>query len=305
MTDDKNCQGCGKAVKDKWRLCPFCGQDLPREEMVATMILVHAERMAVEDVAAKIATFDMVRDCFVVTGEADIVVKAAAPSFSQLRNFVVDSIGGTEGVRDTRTYMVVGSLKERKTGFPDPGKDPVRTVLLIKANQSNKDDISERLINDQNVEDVLLVSGDADIVVKALFPSYGNMKKFVSETVTAINGVKEQKTFMAVTVLKEHGEKTAETIRRVEHDDLKDIYFKIPEEECEVTDLLTNLPRGVPSSLWGLEFDELVQQIMKAEYALTPRGFPIMKIKNKWFRGDLEDPSTYLQPYSGDVIKKK
>jgi len=85
----------------------------------------------------------------------------------------------------------------------------------------------------------------------------------------------------------------------------QDVYFRRPENESDVYQVLTNLPRGLPSSLWGMEIDELVSAIMKAKYGLTPKGYPIMKIKDRWYRADIDDLSTYLQPYEGRVIEQQ
>jgi DNA-binding Lrp family transcriptional regulator len=265
-------------------------------------VLVLGERKKVKSAAAAIAGFKAVRDVFLVTGAADIAVKATAPTFGELRSFVVDSIGGVDGVVDSRTYMVISSLKELKEKLPDPGKDPVRTVILLKVDQAKKDNLAEVLIKQSTVEDVLIVTGDADIVVKCLFPNYPAMRKFVSETLTSMPGIKEQKTLMAVTIFKEHGEATSEVPKA--QDIPEEIYFRIPENETEIMNVLTNLPRGVPSSLWGYDIDELANAILKAEYGLTPRGAPILKLKDKWYRGDIEDKSSYLRVYDGEVLKR-
>lgn len=303
MNKTIKCKHCGKDVKSGWMVCPWCGWNIIREsDKVSGISIVIGERKKIRDAAVTIAGFKAVRDVFVVTGEADIAVKATAPTFDELKEFVMDSIGGVDGVLDTRTYMVVSSLKELKENPPDPGKDPVRTVILLKVEQAKKDKLAEVLIKEEFVEDVLQVTGDADLVVKCLFPNYPVMRKFVSETVGQMPGVKEQKTLMAVTVFKEHGEAAKEV--GVVKDLPKEVYFKRPKDEMEVMKVLTNLPRGVPSSLWGFEIDELAQEILNAEYGLTTKGAPIVRIKNKWYRGDIEDVSTYLQAYDGDVVKK-
>ena len=128
------------------------------------------------------------------------------------------------------------------------------------------------------------------------------MRSFVSETIGGMPGIKEQKTFMAMSIFKEHGETTDEVPKAITMPE--DIYFKVPEDETEVLKVLTNLPRGVPSSLWGFEIDELAQTILDAEYALTVRGAPILTIKGKWYYGDFEDISTFLRSYDGEVIKR-
>lgn len=304
MPSTTKCKHCGKDVKVDWNLCPWCGWAVIREsDQVSGIIFVIGERKKIRKAAETIAGFKAVRDVFCVTGEADITLKAMAPTFDELRAFVMDSVGGVDGVLDTRTYMVVSSLKEMSENIPDPGKDPVRTIILLKVDQARRQALAETLIKQRFVEDVLQVTGDADLVVKCMFPIYSEMRKFVSETVGTLPGIREQKTFMAVTIFKEHGKATSEVPKA--QNIPKDIYFKRPQNEQEIMNVLTNLPRGVPSSLWGLAVDELATEILKAEYALTPSGAPLVQVRGKWYRGDLEDASTYLQAYEGDIISKK
>jgi DNA-binding Lrp family transcriptional regulator len=303
MPSTTSCKHCGKDIKAEWKLCPWCGWEVVKDsDQVSGIILVLGDRKKVRNAAGLMASFRAVRDVLVVTGEADIAIKATAPTFGELRNFVMNSIGGIDGIVDTRTYMVVSSLKEKKETLPDPGKDPVRTIVLLKVNQARKNELAEILIRMDTVEDVLQVTGDADLVVKTLFPNYPEMKKFVSETLGTLPGIKEQKTFMGVTIFKEHGNATSE-VPKASHVP-EDVFFVIPKTETEVMNVLTNLPRGVPSSLWGFEIDELAQEILKAEYGITPNGAPILKIKNKWYRGDIEDKSSYLRSYEGEVLKR-
>jgi DNA-binding Lrp family transcriptional regulator len=309
MSKFMKCPGCNKPVLEEWNSCPFCTTALPFKkaepgESVEGVVLVVPVRDRVKDVAMAIAQFDTVRDSFIVTGDAGVYVKAEAGTFAELKDFVVNVIGSIEGVQDSRTYMVVSSLKEMKENAPDPGKDPVRAILMLKVDQHKKDELASTLIALDFVEDVLLVSGDHDIVVKGLFPTYNSMKDFVSEWVGDLGGVSEQKTFMAVEIYKEHGLLTKEAEIRAKAANLKDITLHFPSEK-ELFAILTNLPRGIPSHLWGLEMDDLVTSILKAKYGLTPRGYPVMNIKGKWFRGDIDDTSNYLAPYEGDVITEK
>jgi DNA-binding Lrp family transcriptional regulator len=304
MKQNTKCKHCEKDIKGDWKLCPWCGWTVVKEsDKVSGITLIIGERKKIRDAAGTIAGFRAVRDVYVVTGEGDILIKATAPTFEELRAFIVDSVGGVDGVVDTRTYMIVNSYKELKDNLPDPGKDPVRTIILLKVDQSMKKELAEALIKQDTIEDVLQVTGDADLVVKCLFPNYPAMKKFISETIGGMPGVKEQKTFMAMTIFKEHGEATEEAPEASPIPD--DVYFRHPKDETEVMQILTNLPRGVPSSLWGFEIDELATEILNAEYAMTSKGAPILKIKNKWYRGDIDDISSYLRSYDDVVLKPK
>jgi hypothetical protein len=60
---------------------------------------------------------------------------------------------------------------------------------------------------------------------------------------------------------------------------------------------LSSLPRGLPSTLWGKDMDELAEEIVNAEYGEAEDGSTIVKIGKKWYYGDPKDVGTYLQIY--------
>lgn len=313
-TADKTipCQHCGKELRSGWKSCPYCTMPVAAvDERVTGIVLVSADRGRVSDAGAEIATYRTVDDAYLVSGEVDILVKLAAKSFSELRSFVVDSVGGVRGVRDTRTHMVVHTWKEggRKAGEAGrgsvmAGKDPVRAVLLLRVEQAKKDQLCGRLSDLGFIEDVYLITGDWDVIVKGCFPSYGAMKRFVGDTVGELDGVKEQKTLMAMEILKERGKLHPDAAKRA-IEQPKEISFRLPSSEQEVYSVLTVMPRGLTASLWGMQVDALVAEIMKAEYALSKNGVPVIRLKNKWYFGDLDDPSSYLQPYDGEVLESR
>ena len=62
---------------------------------------------------------------------------------------------------------------------------------------------------------------------------------------------------------------------------------------------LTSLPRGLPSTLWGRDMDDLSKDLVEAEYSHTPDGDVIVKLGKKWYFGDPKDLGTYLQQFKG------
>jgi hypothetical protein len=67
--------------------------------------------------------------------------------------------------------------------------------------------------------------------------------------------------------------------------------------------VLTGLPRGLPSDLWGKDLEELAEEISNAEYGEGEDGDVVVKIGKRWYYGDISDISNYLQRYKGDVKK--
>jgi len=63
----------------------------------------------------------------------------------------------------------------------------------------------------------------------------------------------------------------------------------------QILQTLTSLPRGLPSTLWGMDMDELASELMIAEYSHNNNGDVIVKIGKKWYFGDPKELGNYLQ----------
>jgi DNA-binding Lrp family transcriptional regulator len=87
------------------------------------------------------------------------------------------------------------------------GDDQVTALINLKVETKDADVIAESIAENEAVDDVYLVTGDTDIVAVVKFETYGQLKRFLMETVTSIPGVKESKTAMVVTTFKKGGEK--------------------------------------------------------------------------------------------------
>jgi DNA-binding Lrp family transcriptional regulator len=83
------------------------------DEQVTALVTFKIDTKGSDQVAAKIASFDHVEDVFLVTGDTDIIAKARFPNYGALKKFIVDDVADIDGVKETRTFMVVTTFKER------------------------------------------------------------------------------------------------------------------------------------------------------------------------------------------------
>ncbi len=82
----------------------------------------------------------------------------------------------------------------------------VKALITLKVDTKYADAIAARVATFEAAEDVFLVTGDIDIILKSKFDTYNDLKKFLVNKLGPIHGVKETKTLMVVTVFKEAGE---------------------------------------------------------------------------------------------------
>lgn len=87
------------------------------------------------------------------------------------------------------------------------GEEQVTAIITIKVDTKEADVIANEISDHNNIEDVYLVTGDTDIVVKGRFNSYKEIKEFMLKFLSNLTGVKETKTLMVVTTYKEKGQK--------------------------------------------------------------------------------------------------
>jgi Lrp/AsnC family leucine-responsive transcriptional regulator len=101
--------------------------------------------------------------------------------------------------------------EEGKTGYEtimssNIGDDQVTAIINLKVDTKDAESVALKVSAYNIVEDVFLVTGDTDIVVKTKFHNYNQLKEFLIEEIAAISGVKDTKTLMVVTSFKERGE---------------------------------------------------------------------------------------------------
>jgi hypothetical protein len=67
--------------------------------------------------------------------------------------------------------------------------------------------------------------------------------------------------------------------------------------EGEILKMLSSLPRGLPSTLWGMEMEELAGEVSRAERSISSEGDLLIKLRGKWYFGDPKDIGNFLQLY--------
>ena len=86
------------------------------------------------------------------------------------------------------------------------GEGFVNTLILLHVDTTKVDEIANTIAAKPFVEDVFLVTGDHDLVVKASFENYAQFKDFLIHSVASLEGVNDTRTMMVVTTYKHRGE---------------------------------------------------------------------------------------------------
>ena len=85
------------------------------------------------------------------------------------------------------------------------GEEQVLTLIMVRVDTKEVDSIAREIAKNENVEDVYLVTGDIDILIKARFSNYNHFKEFMVTKLSHIPYVKDSKTMMVVSTYKEKG----------------------------------------------------------------------------------------------------
>jgi DNA-binding Lrp family transcriptional regulator len=83
------------------------------EEQVAALVTFKIDTKGSDQVAQKIASHPYIEDVFLVTGDTDIIAKARFPNYAALKKFIVDDVADIDGIKESKTFMVVTTFKER------------------------------------------------------------------------------------------------------------------------------------------------------------------------------------------------
>ena len=86
------------------------------------------------------------------------------------------------------------------------GEEQVLALIMLKIDTKEADNIAKTVAQFEKVEELFMVTGDVDIILKARFENYKNLKSFVLDSLAPVNGIKETKTLMVVTTYKENGQ---------------------------------------------------------------------------------------------------
>lgn len=87
------------------------------------------------------------------------------------------------------------------------GDDQVLALIMLKIDTKDAESIAKEVSNFDIVEDLFMVTGETDLIMKARFENYTAMKSFVLDSLAPISGIKDTKTLMVVTAFKEGGQK--------------------------------------------------------------------------------------------------
>lgn len=85
------------------------------DEGVTALITLKVDTQNVESLALEISKHEDVEDVFLVTGDVDIIAKAHFKNYDSCNDFILKSVRALNGVKDTKTLMVVTTYKERGT----------------------------------------------------------------------------------------------------------------------------------------------------------------------------------------------
>jgi len=79
----------------------------------------------------------------------------------------------------------------------------VLVMMSLKIDTSKTEEIASKLAEIASIEEIFLVTGDIDILAKARFKDYSEMRDLIVNQIGPISGVKETKTMVVVTAFKE------------------------------------------------------------------------------------------------------
>jgi DNA-binding Lrp family transcriptional regulator len=82
------------------------------DEKVSAIVMLKVDTKEADSVAKKVSAFENVEDVFMVTGDVDIICKVKFANYRELKGFVLESLAGINGIKDTKTQMVVTTFKE-------------------------------------------------------------------------------------------------------------------------------------------------------------------------------------------------
>ncbi len=80
----------------------------------------------------------------------------------------------------------------------------VTAIVGLTVDISRVENIAADIVSEPHVEDVFVITGNFDILVKVRFPDYNEFQRYMLNKLSKISGVKESKTMMVVSIKKEN-----------------------------------------------------------------------------------------------------
>lgn len=81
----------------------------------------------------------------------------------------------------------------------------ITAVIGLKVDTGHIENIARLLRESPNVEDLFLVTGDLDLILKVKFLNYKDLKEFILEKVGKLEGIQDTSTMIVVAPYKERG----------------------------------------------------------------------------------------------------
>ncbi len=86
----------------------------------------------------------------------------------------------------------------------------VTALVGIEADVSRVEAIGNELARENFTEDVFIVTGEYDLILKVRFPNYEELQEFLVTRMGKIAGVRTSKTMMVLTIKKDMGQRMGE-----------------------------------------------------------------------------------------------
>ncbi|MHB1439107.1 MAG: Lrp/AsnC family transcriptional regulator [Cuniculiplasma sp.] len=80
----------------------------------------------------------------------------------------------------------------------------VTALVGLRVEINRVENIAAEIVSEPHVEDVFVVTGDFDIIIKVRFPDYAEFQKYILNKLSKISGVRDSKTMMVVSIKKEN-----------------------------------------------------------------------------------------------------
>ncbi len=81
----------------------------------------------------------------------------------------------------------------------------VTSIVGIVADVNKVEAVSKSLAGNNNIEDIYVVTGEFDIIIKVRFPDLWTLQEFLVDELSKIPGVKNSKTMMVLSAVKDMG----------------------------------------------------------------------------------------------------
>ncbi|MHB8361760.1 MAG: Lrp/AsnC family transcriptional regulator [Thermoplasmataceae archaeon] len=80
----------------------------------------------------------------------------------------------------------------------------VTALIGLEVDVTEINTVINEVSRDPNVEDAYVITGDFDIIIKVRFPDYPEFQKYLLNRISKIEGVKDSKTMMVISIKKEN-----------------------------------------------------------------------------------------------------